>query len=453
MPSRSNKTWLIPLLLEVWEKTPPSDDPPFADDAEFEAWLGAELGRRGYHAGLPRDLLHELGDAYCGAGFREFTTVNAEAHRLQIGLLVLRRSAGLVPHAGELDVRHAGMLLFAALGHSVERPGLADQALLALDEELEAVGDPEARSRRRSEIAAALGQAISDRAVAVDDPLLGHPFHEILLYHKAQLFGRLTRVVALARDQPGGRPVEQDLMAPQGRARSAEVISISACIALAVADGGADTDERRLINALLHAARLEQTEVAMLLGELDTPETPEQIAREITDPALRHFVLRLLLLTIHVNGRYEPEERVFFEALASRFGVTEGALQLYELEALQSYEHHARLFGDLSLSRVAGRLRQRLNESLDHALRSNARRLHDEISETGELGQLLLKAGETQLSDEERAKVKSQLLDVVRAIPALAIFAAPGGALLLPLAVKHLPFKILPSNFDKMDEL
>jgi len=34
-------------------------------------------------------------------------------------------------------------------------------------------------------------------------------------------------------------------------------------------------------------------------------------------------------------------------------------------------------------------------------------------------------------------------------VPALAIFAAPGGMLLLPLLAKLLPFSVLPSSWDK----
>jgi len=34
-------------------------------------------------------------------------------------------------------------------------------------------------------------------------------------------------------------------------------------------------------------------------------------------------------------------------------------------------------------------------------------------------------------------------------VPALAIFAAPGGLLLLPLLAKLLPFNVLPSAWDE----
>ena len=54
-----------------------------------------------------------------------------------------------------------------------------------------------------------------------------------------------------------------------------------------------------------------------------------------------------------------------------------------------------------------------------------------------------------KLTAEERGKVRAQLIDLAKAVPALAIFAAPGGMLLLPLLAKLLPFNLLPSAWDK----
>jgi hypothetical protein len=72
-----------------------------------------------------------------------------------------------------------------------------------------------------------------------------------------------------------------------------------------------------------------------------------------------------------------------------------------------------------------------------------------EIRETGELAQLLARASAgATLTPPEKAKVREQLIDVAKTIPALAIFAAPGGMLLLPLLVKLLPFNLLPSSFS-----
>jgi hypothetical protein len=53
----------------------------------------------------------------------------------------------------------------------------------------------------------------------------------------------------------------------------------------------------------------------------------------------------------------------------------------------------------------------------------------------------------SNLSDEEKEKIKTQLLDICKAIPSLAVFLLPGGALLLPILIKLIP-DILPSAFQ-----
>lgn len=84
---------------------------------------------------------------------------------------------------------------------------------------------------------------------------------------------------------------------------------------------------------------------------------------------------------------------------------------------------------------------------------ANGDKIYQEIRQTKELYQLMVKwsSGET-LTPEEKAKVKSQLLDICKTIPALAIFVLPFGSILLAVLIKFLPFKILPTAFNKSPE-
>ena len=79
-------------------------------------------------------------------------------------------------------------------------------------------------------------------------------------------------------------------------------------------------------------------------------------------------------------------------------------------------------------------------------LKKNKARFLKELAESKELVFLLKKSVSEKLTDEEKAKVKEQLLDICKSIPALAVFMLPGGALLLPLLIKLIP-TILPSSF------
>ena len=77
----------------------------------------------------------------------------------------------------------------------------------------------------------------------------------------------------------------------------------------------------------------------------------------------------------------------------------------------------------------------------------NKRRLQKELEQSKELVRLIGQSTIRDLDENEQKQLQEQLLDIIKTIPSLAIFALPGGALLLPLFVKFIP-KLLPSAFD-----
>ncbi len=79
-------------------------------------------------------------------------------------------------------------------------------------------------------------------------------------------------------------------------------------------------------------------------------------------------------------------------------------------------------------------------------LLKNKKRLEKEIKQSKEVVFLIKKSMHSSLSEKEKSIIKEQLLDIFKAIPALAVFLLPGGALLLPLLIKLIP-TILPSAF------
>ena len=81
-------------------------------------------------------------------------------------------------------------------------------------------------------------------------------------------------------------------------------------------------------------------------------------------------------------------------------------------------------------------------------LNKNKQRFGQELKQSKEAIFLIKKATHTHLSEEEKEKIKIQLLDICKTIPALTVFLLPGGALLLPLLIKLIP-DILPSAFQE----
>ena len=89
-----------------------------------------------------------------------------------------------------------------------------------------------------------------------------------------------------------------------------------------------------------------------------------------------------------------------------------------------------------------------MNDKVVKLVKKNVDNIMKEIGETKELSVLMLKATTKPLTAEEKQKVQDQLTDVAKSIPALAIYALPGGGILLPILIKVLPFNILPSSFQ-----
>ncbi len=85
-------------------------------------------------------------------------------------------------------------------------------------------------------------------------------------------------------------------------------------------------------------------------------------------------------------------------------------------------------------------------EEIIALLQKNKRLLKKELGQSKEALSLLKKSTQTSLTEEEKEKIKIQLLDICKAIPAFTVFMLPGGALLLPLLIKLIP-DILPSAF------
>ena len=84
-------------------------------------------------------------------------------------------------------------------------------------------------------------------------------------------------------------------------------------------------------------------------------------------------------------------------------------------------------------------------------LLKNKERLARELKNNKKLVELLTKSTYSKLSENEKEKVRYQLGEVIRSIPALAIFLLPGGLILLPIVAKLIP-DILPNAFRNEEE-
>lgn len=208
-------------------------------------------------------------------------------------------------------------------------------------------------------------------------------------------------------------------------------------------------ESRRGFDQVIRRQRLPAREARLLRTALQDPRPPELLAPALSSPALRRFALEQVLLGALVDQRFDTGEIAFVDQLARALGVGPDELLRTEDAVAEFYKLHQEALSALRRAEVVEGLPAVFTRRIQAAVEDNLDRLMQEIRETGELAELLARAaGGATLTGEEKVKVREQLLDLAKAIPALAVFAVPGGALLLPILIKLLPFNLLPSSFS-----
>ncbi len=183
-----------------------------------------------------------------------------------------------------------------------------------------------------------------------------------------------------------------------------------------------------------------------LVRQLQAPRPPADLVGS-TPPRLRSLLIEQLVLGVLMGPGWSDaaQERLIETCRAG--GLPEGLVASARARGTAMMLAHPRAVTDLAQRELPSGWQETLDGVMD-GLADTTEALANEARETGELGLLLTKAaaGHAWTSDE-RERVREQLVDIAKAIPSLAVVAAPGGSLLLPLLIKVLPFDLRPSSF------
>ncbi len=268
---------------------------------------------------------------------------------------------------------------------------------------------------------------------------------------------RLLARVALA-GLPQGRVDPEVASADLDQARDEELLLVEAMAGLSSADPLAPRPDRRVVSRQVERIGLDRERVAAARAAASSPREPEAIVGD-TPRRLRNFLVeQLLLASLGMPAGSTPRAE-YVARFARAADVPPERLAAMQVDAAAFHSDHQAWFRAFGVPEEAGwsELTDEWNEfgerMVDRAatvVTENLDAIRRELRETGELGTLLAKAAAGQpLDATERRKVKEQLIDLAKAVPALAIFAAPGGLVLLPLLAKLLPFDVLPSAFNQ----
>ncbi len=346
------------------------------------------------------------------------------------------------------------------------------------------LGVPFDRDARRAQLAAILAAGTGDVTAALKvDPAAGSPSPALVRRTLAQAGQRLLRVHFPPGDPERGLPLYAGTVAIQRRilarlaldlfqtgqlepddavsdleqARDEELLLVEAMAGLALADPLLTRPDRRVVSRQVERIGLDRERIAAARAAAASPREPEEIVAD-TPARLRTFLVeQLLLASLGMPAGSTPRSE-FLARFANAAEITPERLAAMQVEAAAFHADHQEWFRAFGLPAEAewselaeewNQFGERLVDRVAAVVNENLDAIAVELRETGELGTLLAKAAAGQpLDPTERRKVKEQLIDLAKAVPALAIFAAPGGLVLLPLLARLLPFGILPSAFQ-----
>ncbi len=220
-------------------------------------------------------------------------------------------------------------------------------------------------------------------------------------------------------------------------------------IALAAqSDQTIDSRERKMFEFFLTSANLSDKRKDNLIHFLETENNSiaELNLVRFTDWLYRRYLLDLAFLTIFTNAEADEKEISFLQKLCDAL-----QLPLTELDETMVMVEHFVLKNNQQISalmdsRTYERMYSNVSKRWVKILGRNKDKLATELKQSKELVFLIKKSTTNELSSEEKEKVKTQFLDLVKSVPALAIFLLPGGALLLPIVLKIIP-DLVPSAF------
>jgi LETM1-like protein len=302
------------------------------------------------------------------------------------------------------------------------------------------IGPSEASVRR---LAARIATRLSRRYLALGGPFAGLPLHNGLCAIEVRTCASVALAAFAHRRISAAATRVADRAALVWRCVLVELLSGLA----AVQQNG--TKVIRSMDQVLRGQKLPAPEYRVLQRARRDPRPIERLAPAMRAPALRRFAVEQVLLAARFDGQLEAGEIAFIERLAVAVDLDAEALAALEAQVEGFYHQNRDALTALRLAEMPEGLAEAFTSRLQAAVADNVDRILQEIRETGELAQMLARASAgATLTAQEKVKVREQLIDVAKTIPALAIFAAPGGMLLLPLLVKLLPFNLLPSSFS-----
>lgn len=225
--------------------------------------------------------------------------------------------------------------------------------------------------------------------------------------------------------------------------------ALTAITLSAYSDGVIEDKEKTLFKVFLASANLDDEDREKAKSRFQKGARMEDFSYFVKNHwLLKRFLLDVAILTSLADNELVDVELEFLKALCDYFEIShhelEENLSLVENLLLRT-QHEVEFMKDSpSYEKVYSSLSKRWAK----VLMRNKDKLAVELKESKEFIYLVKKSASHELSAEEKETLREQFKDIVKSIPALAIFMLPGGLILLPLVLKIIP-DLVPSAFKE----
>ncbi|MBK7131194.1 MAG: hypothetical protein IPH66_17810 [Crocinitomicaceae bacterium] len=212
-------------------------------------------------------------------------------------------------------------------------------------------------------------------------------------------------------------------------------------------DGEPEEEEEKIFEVFIASADLDDERHQVAEEFFKNRKTLNDISFKYEKSwLLCRYILEIAILTVWSDHEVVDSEHEFLNKLVEKLGIEEEEKDK-SFVAIQSFVNKNQ--NKIPFLQDKGDIRMLMSGATDRWAKILGRskdKLAAELSQSKELVGLIAKSTKSDLSKDEREKVKKQFKDLARTIPSLGLFLLPGGSLLLPIVLKIIP-DLVPSAF------
>jgi hypothetical protein len=212
-------------------------------------------------------------------------------------------------------------------------------------------------------------------------------------------------------------------------------------------DGEIQAGEKAMFDVFLASANLNEPRKKQALFYIKNGASISDLSAIFSHIWMfKRFLIDISVLTIYTNQETLVNEKEFLLKFCDYLHIPREELNETIVTIEQFVLNHTDKISFLQNKNAVEHLYSNVSKRWIKILGRNKDKLALELKQSKELMLLIKKSTKEELTKEEKEKVKTQFLDLVKTMPAITIFMLPGGALLLPIVLKIIP-DLIPSAF------